>query len=304
MNVTTRERRSDIAGSLWGSVATCGTFVPLLQTSMLRATIAGTMNRRFWWFTAGVAALCVAIVIYYVYSMERSKPAQPAAAQPPAPAADEAAPILHPVPAAPSGSASAALPPLNASDPVITDALSELFGKPAIAEFLVRENVIHHIVATLDNLPRKAAPAQGRPVIPTAGRFITSGPEDAPVVSPDNYKRYAPLVQLLAAADTERLASFYIRFYPLFQSSYESLGNSSVYFNDRLVEVIDHLLTTPDVKGPIKLTQPSVYYQFADPALEGLSAGQKVLIRMGSENAAVVKRKLREFRQKIANIAR
>jgi hypothetical protein len=61
------------------------------------------------------------------------------------------------------------------------------------------------------------------------------------------------------------------------------------YFNDRLVEVIDHLLATPDIAGPIKLTQPSVYYQFADPSIEERSAGQKAMIRLGSKNAAIVK---------------
>jgi hypothetical protein len=67
-----------------------------------------------------------------------------------------------------------------------------------------------------------------------------------------------------------------------------------------MVQVIDHLLQTPDVKGQIRLVQPSVYYQFADPKLEALSAGQKALIRMGSANAAAVKAKLRELRAEIA----
>ena len=33
--------------------------------------------------------------------------------------------------------------------------------------------------------------------------------------------------------------------------------------------------------GPVKLVQPSVVHKFADPKLESLSAGQKLLIRMG-----------------------
>jgi hypothetical protein len=37
-------------------------------------------------------------------------------------------------------------------------------------------------------------------------------------------------------------------------------------------------------------------YQFADPALESRSAGQKILLRMGAENAATVKAKLLELR--------
>jgi hypothetical protein len=43
-----------------------------------------------------------------------------------------------------------------------------------------------------------------------------------------------------------------------------------------------------------------VLYQFADPELEGLSAGQKIMLRMGAENAAKVKAKLREIRRELS----
>jgi hypothetical protein len=43
-----------------------------------------------------------------------------------------------------------------------------------------------------------------------------------------------------------------------------------------------------------------VFYEYADPSLEQLSAGQKLLIRMGSENAAALKLKLRELRREVA----
>ena len=82
----------------------------------------------------------------------------------------------------------------------------------------------------------------------------------------------------------------------MFQEAYESLAHPPQYFNDRMIEVIDHLLATPEVAGPVALAQPNVLYQFADPKLESMSAGQKVLVRMGAENAKVVKDKLRELR--------
>ena len=94
-----------------------------------------------------------------------------------------------------------------------------------------------------------------------------------------------------------KLAAVYIQFYPLFQQSYAELGYPSRYFNDRVFEVIDHLLSAPDVTGPIALTQPKVLYEFADPQLQELSAGQKILVRMGPDNEAKVKAKLREIRK-------
>jgi hypothetical protein len=72
-----------------------------------------------------------------------------------------------------------------------------------------------------------------------------------------------------------------------------------MYFNDRLVQVIDNLLETPEVKAPIKLVQPKVFYEYADPSLESRSAGQKLLLRMGPANAEIIKGKLRELRAEI-----
>ena len=45
-------------------------------------------------------------------------------------------------------------------------------------------------------------------------------------------------------------------------------------------------------------------YQYADPKLESLSAGQKLLLRMGPANEAVVKAKLRELRAVLAERSR
>jgi hypothetical protein len=40
-------------------------------------------------------------------------------------------------------------------------------------------------------------------------------------------------------------------------------------------------------------------YKFADPGLESMSAGQKLLLRMGPDNAARVKAKLKAVRDLI-----
>jgi len=101
------------------------------------------------------------------------------------------------------------------------------------------------------------------------------------------------------AADVKSLAALYRRLYPLFQQAYEDLGYPGKYFNDRLVEVIDHLLETPEIAAPIPLEQPRVFYTYADASLEARSAGQKLLIRMGPANARIVKAKLRELRAEI-----
>ncbi len=104
------------------------------------------------------------------------------------------------------------------------------------------------------------------------------------------------MVGVVRKLDMKQVADVYLRFYPLFQSSYRDLGYPNGYFNDRLVQVIDSLLATPQPAGPVELTRPNVMYTFADPTLEALPAGQKLLLRMGPNNEAAVKAKLKELR--------
>ncbi|MCB1845033.1 MAG: DUF3014 domain-containing protein, partial [Halioglobus sp.] len=117
----------------------------------------------------------------------------------------------------------------------------------------------------------------------------------------DNYDRYKVFVEELVSADLQQAADVYRRYYPLFQKSYVGLGYPDAYFNDRLVEVIDHLLATPDVSEPVMLVRPHVMYQFADNKLESLSSGQKLMIRIGPAHRARIKETLRQFRAMVAN---
>jgi hypothetical protein len=188
------------------------------------------------------------------------------------------------------------LPALNESDPSITEDLAGVFGKKSIDQLLMPEQVIRHIVVTVDNLPRTKVAEQMRPVKPTGGETVTVANGDTITLSADNYARYAPFIKLVQNTNTQQLGALYLRYYPLFQQSYEDLGYPGQYFNDRLVQVIDHLLATPDLRGPIELKQGKVFYEYADPALESRSAGQKLLMRMGADNAAVIKKKLRELK--------
>ncbi len=188
------------------------------------------------------------------------------------------------------------LPELDDSDPVVIDALGGFIDRKALRSFFHMDSIIRRFVATIDNLPRKSLPGKYLIAKPAAGRFRVMGQDDSLFLNPKNFRRYSPVVKLLGGLDTKRLVSMYIQYYVLFQEAYEDLGYPSAYFNDRLIDVIDHLLATPDHTGPVRLVRPRVLYQFADPDLEALSSGQKILVRIGPENAAKLKDVLREIR--------
>ena len=54
------------------------------------------------------------------------------------------------------------------------------------------------------------------------------------------------------------------------------------------------------VKGEVPSTRPWVRYEYADPQLEALSAGQKILLRMGADNQRRLQAKLVDLRGRVA----
>jgi hypothetical protein len=243
-------------------------------------------DKAIWWSAGIVIAAAIAIGVYYRFYS-------------PAPVPTEQHPAATPQPVAPAAEQQAPLPPLDKSDSVVLDSLAGLLGKPAVAKFLVPHQVIRNFVVTVDNLPRKKVAAELRPLQPTPGETAVDTQGGSTVLSQQNYARYAALMEVVGSVDPKALAAVYFRLYPLFQQAYENLGYPGKYFNDRLVAAIDSLLATPDVQGPITLVRPKVFYQFSDPSLEALPAGQKLLIRMGPQNASVIKAKLQQFRAAI-----
>ena len=256
-------------------------------------------RKLLYWLGGLVLAAALGFAIWYRFVFHREAPPPPPVAALPAQPIPSGEPsISHPMPA---GEGSEALPALNDSDPVVQDALTGALGRPTIEALLVPQNIVRHIVVTIDNLPRKKVAIDLRPVKATPGQAAVSTQGDLMVLSAANFDRYTTFARAVQAADVKSLAAVYQRLYPLFQQAYEDLGYPGKYFNDRVVEVIDHLLETPEVAPPIQLEQPRVFYTFADPSLEGRSAGQKLLIRMGPANARIVKAKLRELRAEIVS---
>ncbi len=182
------------------------------------------------------------------------------------------------------------------SDAELQAALPPVVGAAAVKDFLEHENMVRRFVVTVDNIPRQKLPLERRPVTKVAGAFEVQGDDTHATLDPANYARYQPYVAVVRNLDVTALMKVYVRFYPLLQHTYENLGYPKGYFNDRLVESIDVLLATPQLTGPIDLVRPNVMYQFADPALEARPAGQKLLLRMGPDNAAAIKEKLTELR--------
>lgn len=269
------------------------------------------------WIIAAVLACAVAAAAAWWFWLRK---AEPPVAPPPVAAAPEAPVAPPPLPEA-SGPqnpvdalapAETALPALAESDARVVELLSGLVGRDKLASFLITDGFVRRLVATVDNLGRAQAPSRMWPVQPMPQRFAVDGTGEAPTtVAAANAARYSAFLAFAEAVPMESAVALYARLYPLFQQAYEELGYPRRYFNDRLVAVLDHLLLAPEPQGPlrVKLTpvntdvpnlRPWVRYEFVDPALESLSSGQKILVRMGPANEARAKALIRDLRKRVA----
>lgn len=230
-----------------------------------------------------------------------SRPARPEPAVPPGPGLE---PVTPPVTDA------VPMPMLEDSDPLVLDTLSGLIGEPAVMRYVVNENVISRMVATTVTLGSRQVPGVVQVAQGPESSFMVSAVEQPETVirneegdaipqfvtEPENSQRYTPYVELFEATDTDELVALYRGNYSLFQEAYRQMGYPDGDFDARLLATIDELLATPEVEQPLALMKPEAYFLFTDPALEARPAGQKVLLRMGSENARRVKAKLVEIR--------
>jgi hypothetical protein len=224
----------------------------------------------------------------------------PAVVAPPAPEPETVEQIANPIPTTGDGGTAPALPTLADSDKPFNAAVLKLTGTQAGGGLFVPENLIRHLVATVDNLPRHRLSVELRPLRPAPGALLVTGDDLHAALAEGNEARYQLAAALLRQLDMAALAQLYRSYYPLFQRAYEDLGYPHGYFNDRLVAVIDHLLATPEVQGPVQLVRPKVFWEYADPELEARSAGQKLMLRVGAANTALLRDKLRALRAQIA----
>ncbi|WP_427912604.1 DUF3014 domain-containing protein [Ramlibacter sp. MMS24-I3-19] len=196
----------------------------------------------------------------------------------------------------------------------VTTALNRLLGRDAVVKFLETTDFPRRFVATLDNLGREHAAVTAWPVQPTPGRFVAGSDGASAVIAPENALRYTPFVAFVGSVDAAQAVDLYRRMYPLLEQAYHELGFPNRHLHARVLEVVDLLLATPEpaqapkitlteVKGPMQTPRPWTRYEYVDAKLERLSAGQKILLRVGPDNRKVLKGKLQELRRELLRVS-
>jgi Protein of unknown function (DUF3014) len=189
------------------------------------------------------------------------------------------------------------LPDLFSSDSFVADLLTALLNNPQAMALLVSEHRIARFVAFVDALPTRKIGMNLWPIKPATGSFQVEPDHDVWVISDVNESRYDSAVLAFTQVDVSRVVETYVRLYPLLQQAYRELGYPQGHFNDRLIEVIDHLLAAPEPSAPLHVVLGDKGYEYVDADLEAASAGHKFLLRIGPSHSAAVKTRLRVLRE-------
>lgn len=271
---------------------------------------------------AAVVILLLLAVVLYFYS-ERAAPPEPEPSVPARPApepepggAGEATAVPtdtappRPVPAAPRAPERSPPTEIRAAEPEPSLEESAARLRVAIAErlkpdqlpLLASDRLLERIVATVHSLDGDPVPLRFRPLahVPDLPRVEPAGKHWRLPSAPD--PRYRPYRALFDRFDAETLAALFARHEDALQLAWVRLGESrEATFRWRLIEVLRHVAEYDLPARRPSLHRPEVLYEYVDPALERLSWGRKLLIRIGPAHAPAVQRKAAALADRLAN---
>lgn len=190
--------------------------------------------------------------------------------------------------------------PADAGEAAVNKELAKNWPLAQLRKYFNLQEQARRLVITVDNMPREHVPSQLRVTrgVPELLRVKKEG--ETITLDPSNYERYDRIIGYVEKMDARKIGRLYAKFYPLLQRTYEETGFPEERFHDRVLAALDDMMDAPRPTGPIRLVQPKVLYRFEDDHLENLSAGQKIMIRVGPDNAARLRKVLARVRAAIA----
>lgn len=184
------------------------------------------------------------------------------------------------------------LPELGASTAQI---LADLTAAEQSIALLQGDQLIRNAVVFVDNLRNGLIAREQSIVVGPQQAFRVLEQNGQLFIDPRSYDRYNTVVDWFVSLDSQVLLQLLNTYRPLVAAALAEIGYPDTSPEDLLNEAIAVLNATPSVGTVIELTQDSVMYRFADPALEALPDAQKQMIRLGPDNMRRVKLKLNEL---------
>ena len=189
------------------------------------------------------------------------------------------------------------LPRLEESDDAVRDAVGDIPLGTAGQQYLMPGNIIERSASLIYLMAQGDVPYKLLPVSRPKATFPIRDDGTQVVTDPAGFERYDALTQWLQSLDLESLLSSLEWFIPLFIEAWSYYGEDPAAFDMAVVIALDLVIATPEIDlSEARLTRKEAVWIFEDPAIEGLAPIQKQVLRMGPENAKILKAKAAEMR--------
>ena len=234
----------------------------------------------------------------------KGEPTPTATAPPPEPppspimtAIEEPAPEPSEPPPPPPEPVEDPLPRLEESDDAVRDAVGDIPLGTAGQQYLIPGNIIERSASLIYLMAQGDVPYKLLPVSRPKAAFPIRDDGTQVVTDPAGFERYDALTQWLQSLDLESLLSSLEWFIPLFREAWSYYGEDPAAFDMAVVTMLDLVIATPEIDlSEARLIRKEAVWIFEDPAIEGLAPIQKQVLRMGPENAKILKAKAAEAR--------
>lgn len=213
-----------------------------------------------------------------------------------APAASEApASVAKPAAAPEARKEEIALPPLDETDAIVRQLVEKLSSHPMVARWLTTDALVVNFVAVTSRIASGVTPAGELKTMGPVPRFTARTSGENTYVDRASYRRYDRYAEAVATLDARGTVGLYNTLKPRIRDAYARLVSGNDDFDPVLERAIIKLLEVPVVDANIALQPHGTVWAFEDPSLQGLTAAQKQLLRMGPQNVRAIQSKLREI---------
>ena len=189
------------------------------------------------------------------------------------------------------------LPSLDESDSLVRQELGSLTHHPVAARTSGVSHLVRKAVTAADLMYRNQNPFSQLFFFQPDGAVQVDREADQIFLSENNYSRYEGLVTALESLDERKVLRFYQFFLPLIGEAYDELAYPDMSWKTTLDGALDSIISAPEIDGRVEVIGEHGVYMFAQEELEALPPLQKLMIRMGPDNARRVKEKVKGMRR-------
>jgi len=189
---------------------------------------------------------------------------------------------------------------LKTSDQSIYSKLAEFGQQTTELKALLHDDILRNTVVFVENFSKGYFISKFSPMLAPKNKFSVLSKGQDLIIDAKSYQRYDHYADYIYSVDSKAFVQYYLSLKPTIDEFYAEISTPNSTFDDALSKSISMVLDTPVIYNEIEVNSPSVMYLYNDPKLENLNDAQKLLLRMGPQNLAKIKHKLRSIQAELS----